>query len=170
MPTPSVRRFVASLLPAVILLAACASTVPRAPVTSLDPAGLSTLHRALDGQPATVVLAGGETAREVEDVEVGAETTSWREGDRARSVPTSQVCQVVRQIRFRAGKGYAWGTLACAPLAWGVGQAQRDPLAGLGAVLLVEGLCPLIGLFVAAGLKQPADRVVYASPSCGPAL
>lgn len=163
------RRLAAWLLLPAILLEACAS-VPRAPVTSLDPASLGVLHRALEDQPATLVLGSGEVVRDAEDVVMNAETTSWREGEHQRSVPSSQVCKVVRQVRFRAGKGYAWGLLACAPFAWAAADAQKDPLAGLGALLLTEGLCPLIGLLVGAVLKEPPDRVVYAAAeSCGPA-
>src|SRR5436309_11219064 len=117
MPSCFARGSVAWLLPPAVLLQACASSVPPAPVTSLDPANLAVAHRALEEQPATLVLASGEIVQDVEDVVLSAESTSWREGDRRREVPTSQVCKVIRQVRFRAGKGYAWGTLACAPVA-----------------------------------------------------
>lgn len=39
------RRLAAWLLPPTILLEPYASSVPRMPVTSLDPAGLAVLHR-----------------------------------------------------------------------------------------------------------------------------
>jgi hypothetical protein len=126
------------------------------------------VHRALQEEPATLVLASGEVVRDAQDVVVGAESTSWREGSRRRDVPTSQVCKVIHQIRFRAGKGYAWGALACAPIALGVGRAQSDPLAAIGDFILIQGLCPLIGIFIASGLKHPPDPVVYEAPgSCG---
>lgn len=159
------RGLVAWLLPPAILLQACASAVPPVPVTALDPANLAVVHRALEDQPVTLVLASGEVVREAEEVVVGPESTSWREDDRRREVPTSQVCKVIRQLRFRAGKGYAWGTLACAPIALGISSAQSDPFAGLGYLILIEGLCPLIGIFIARG---SSERVVYEAPGrCG---
>lgn len=165
------RKLVALLLPPVILAQACASGVPRTPLTSLDAAGLATVNRVIEGQPVALRLASGEVVKEAEDVTLTAETTSWRgDRDRQRSVPTSEVCQVTLQVRFRAGKGYAWGLLGCAPLAYAAGNANRDPLAGLFALLLVEGVCPFFGLGIAAGLKEPPDRVVYSAPGrCGAA-
>lgn len=165
------RRLVALLLPPAILAQACASGVPRAPLTSLDAAGLAAVNREIEGQPVLLRLAGGEVVKEAEDVTLTAETTSWRgDHDRQRIVPTKEVCQVTRQVRFRAGKGYAWGLLACAPLAYAASNANGDPLAGLGALLATEMLCPFLGMGIAAGLKQPPDRVVYTAPgSCAAA-
>jgi len=174
MPRSLARRPAVWLLTPLLLLEACASAVPHAPqppVTALDPPGLDAVRRALEGQPATLVIAGGEVVRDAEEVVLDADTTSWRDGEGRRSVPTAKVCKVVRQVRFRAGKGYAWGLLACAPVAWGVAQGEKDPLAGLGRLLLVEGICPLLGIFVASVLKNPPDRTVYAAAgsACEPA-
>ncbi|HSS51959.1 MAG TPA: hypothetical protein VLX28_23710 [Thermoanaerobaculia bacterium] len=165
------RKLVALLLPPVIFAQGCASGVPRAPVTSLDAVGLATVNRVIEGQPVALRLASGEVVKEAEEVTLTAETTSWRgDHDRQRTVPTKEVCEVILQIRFRAGKGYAWGLLGCAPLAYAAGNANKDPLAGLAALLLTEGLCPFIGMGIAAGLKQPADRLVYSAPgSCAAA-
>jgi hypothetical protein len=139
-------------------------------VTSIDPASLTVVHRALQGEPATLVLASGEVVRDAYDVVFGAESTSWRKGDRRRDVPTSQVCKVIHQIRFRAGKGYAWGALACAPIALAISRSQDDPIGAIGSFILIQGLCPLVGIFIASGLKEPPDPVVYTAPgSCGPA-
>jgi hypothetical protein len=163
------RKLVALLLPPVIFAQGCASGVPRAPLTSLDAVSLATVNRAIEGQPVSLRLASGEVVKEAEGVTMTAETTSWRgDNDRQRMVPTADVCQVILQVRFRAGKGYAWGLLACAPVAYAVGDANKDPLDGLFALLLTEALCPLIGIAVSAGLKQPPDRVVYSAPGpCG---
>jgi hypothetical protein len=122
----------------------------------------------IEGQPVALRLASGEVVKEAENVTMTAETTSWRgDHDRQRIVPTKEVCEVILQVRFRAGKGYAWGLLACAPLAYAAGNANKDPLAGLAALLLTEALCPFIGMGIVAGLKQPADRLVYSAPgSC----
>jgi hypothetical protein len=164
------RKLVALLLPPVIFAHGCASGVPRAPLTSLDAVNLATVNRVIEGQPVSLVLASGEVVKEAEDVTLTAETTSWRgDHDRQRTVPTAEVCKVILQVRFRAGKGYAWGLLACAPIAYATADAQRDPLAGLGVLLLTEALCPLAGIAVSAGLKQPPDRVVYSAASCGSA-
>jgi hypothetical protein len=163
------RKLVALLLPPVIFAQGCASGVPRTPLTSLDAVNLATVNRVIEGQPVSLHLASGEVVKEAEGVTLTAETTSWRgDHDRQRMVPTADVCQVILQVRFRAGKGYAWGLLACAPIAYGAADAQKDPLAGLGVLLLTEALCPLIGIAVSAGLKQPPDRVIYSAPgSCG---
>jgi len=163
------RKLVALLLPPVLFAQGCASGVPRAPLTSLDAVSLATVNRAIEGQPVSLRLASGEVVKEAEDVTLTAETTSWRgDHDRQRMVPTADVCQVILQVRFRAGKGYAWGLLACAPVAYAVGDATKDPLEGLFALLLTEALCPFIGMAVSAGLKQPPDRVVYSAPGpCG---
>jgi hypothetical protein len=165
------RKLVALLLPPVIFAQGCASGVPREPLTSLDAVNLARVNRVIEGQPVSLHLASGEVVKEAEDVTLTAETTTWRgDHDHRRSVPTAEVCQVILQVRFRAGKGYAWGLLACAPIAFAAGNSEQDPLEGLSLLLLTEALCPFIGMFAAAGLKQPPDRVVYAAPgSCGSA-
>ncbi|HEV7504087.1 MAG TPA: hypothetical protein VGS07_04180 [Thermoanaerobaculia bacterium] len=165
------RKLVALLLPPVLFAQGCASGAPRAPVTSLDAVTLATVNRAIEGQPVSLRLASGEVVKEAEEVTLTAETTSWRgDHDRQRIVPTKEVCEVILQVRFRAGKGYAWGLLACAPLAIVAARANEDPLAGLATLVLTEALCPFIGMGIAAGLKQPADRVVYSAPgSCAAA-
>ena len=167
------RRLVALLLPPVILAQACASGGPPLPATSLDPAPLAAVNRAIEDQPVKIQLASGEVVDDVEGVVMTAESTSWLVNHgRIRTVPTAEVCTVIRQVRFRAGKGYAWGLLACAPIAYGVanGSRDQDPLRGLGALLLTEMLCPFAGMLIAAGFKQPPDLVVYSAPgSCGPA-
>lgn len=164
------RKLVASLLPAVILTQACASGVPPVPVTSLDPAPLAVVNRAIESQPVMLQLASGEVIREAEGVVMTAESTSWQGGgDHVRTVPTAQVCKVIRQVRYRAGKGYAWGLLACAPVAYGLSHGKSDPLEGLAILFFSEALCGFAGMLVSAGFKQPPDRVVYSAPgSCGP--
>jgi len=165
------RKLVALLLPPVIFVQGCASGVPRAPVTTLDAVTLSTVNRAIAGQPVALQLASGEVVKEAEDVTLTAETTSWRgDHDRQRIVPTAEICKVTLQVRFRAGKGYAWGLLACAPIAYAAGNSERDPLEGLGVLLATELVCPFVGMIIGAGLKQPPDRVVYSAPAiCGAA-
>lgn len=166
------RKLVALLLPPVIFAQACASSAPRGPVTSLDALSLAAINREVEDQPVTIRLASGEVVKEAEGFTMTVETTSWRDGhDRGRAVPTAEVCQVVRQVRHRAGLGYAWGLLACAPIAIAAGRGEHgDPLAGLGTLLFTEALCPFLGMFIATGLKQPPDRVVYTAPGgCGTA-
>jgi len=166
------RKPVALLLPLVILFQACASSVPPSPVTSLDPLPLATVNRAIEDQPVALHLASGEVLREVEGVVMTAESTSWLGGgDRVRTVPTTEVCKVVRQVRHRAGKGYVWGLLACAPFAVAVSRdhSDFDPLEVLNAAAF-DALCAFAGMLIGAGFKQPPDRVVYVAPgSCGPA-
>jgi hypothetical protein len=69
MQRPVARRLIAWLLPMTILLEACASGVPPAPVTSLDPTSLAVLQRTLEDQPATLVLASGEVVRSADSDE-----------------------------------------------------------------------------------------------------
>jgi len=165
------RKLVALLLPPVIFAQACASSAPRGPVTSLDALTLAAINREVEDQPVAIRLASGELVKEAEGLTMTTETTSWRDGhDRGRAVPTTEVCQVVRQVRHRAGKGYAWGLLACAPVAIAAARADDDPFRSIGTLVFTEALCPFIGMFIAAGLKQPPDRVVYTAPGgCGTA-
>jgi hypothetical protein len=151
MPPCFARGFVAWLLPPALLLQACASTVPPVPVTSLDPANLAVVHRALEDQPVTLVLASGEVVREAEDVVVGAESTSWRPP---------------------AGGPYLSGLQGDSPAPVSSREGIRVGHPGLGSLILVEGLCPLIGILIARG---STERVVYEAPSrqrliagCGP--
>ena len=165
------RKSVASLLPLVILAQACASSVPPSPVTSLDPVPLATVNRAIEEQPVALYLASGEVIREAEGVVMTAESTSWLgDDDQVRTVPTSEVCKVVRQIRYRAGLGYAWGLLACVPLAVAVSRNDNDFTNGFLSAVASDLICGFAGMLIAAGFKQPPDRVVYVAPgSCGPA-
>jgi hypothetical protein len=162
------RRQLAWLLVSVLLLEACASGAPPPPATSTDAMGLAAVHHALEDQPATIELASGEIVRDAEGMVMTPESTSWRgDGDRERTVPTTQICKVTRQIRKRAGKGFAWGLLAGAPVAVVSANSSRDPLARLTLFLFTEALCGFLGMFVGAGLKKPPDRVVYtAAGSC----
>ena len=163
------RKVAALLLSTAILAQACASAPPSnsPPI----PPALAAANQAAEDQPVTLELRSGEVVREVEGLVMTAESTSWFDGEHARSVPTAEVCKVIRQIRHRAGKGYAWGLLGCAPVAIAISRDHNDdPLAGLGTLLLSEGLCALVGMFIASGMKQPPDRVVYTAPgACGPA-
>lgn len=160
------RKLAALLLSTALLTQACASAPSPSPP---HPPTLAEVNHAVEDEPVTVELRSGEVVREVEGLVMTAESTTWFDGDRARTVPTEEVCRVIRLIRHRAGKGYAWGLLGCAPLALAAGRSPRDPLAALGNLLLTEGLCPFIGMFIAAAAKEPPDRVVYTAPgSCGP--
>jgi hypothetical protein len=162
------RKLAALLLSTAILAQACASAPP--PGSPQIPPALAAVNQAVEDQPVTLELASGEVVREVEGLVMTADATSWFDGEHARTVPTAEVCKVIRQIRHRAGKGYAWGLLGCAPLAIAIGKSTDDPLAGLGRLVISEGLCAFFGMFVAAALKQPPDRVVYTAPgACGPA-
>ena len=165
------RRLVALLLPPAILVQACAGGAPAPPVTSLDAVTLSAVNRAIEGQPVALELASGEVVREVEGAVVTAESTSWLgDGDRMRTVPTSEVCKVSRQVRHRAGKGYLWGLVACIPVAVAANAQKSGDIGSSLQPIIAEALCAVLGMVVAAGLKLPRDRVVYSAPgSCGPA-
>jgi hypothetical protein len=165
----NMRRLIALLLPPAILVQACAGGAPAPPVTSLDAVTLSTVNRAIEGQPVALQLASGEVVREVEGAVMTAESTSWLgDGDRVRSVPTSEVCKVIRQVRHRAGKGYAWGLVACLPVAAVAAGSKNGDIGSALEPVIAEALCALLGMVAAAGLKLPRDRVVYSAPrGCG---
>jgi hypothetical protein len=164
------RKTIALLLTPALFAQACASAPPAsAPQT---PPTLEAINQMIEGQPVRLRLRSGEVVREAEEVVLTEDTTSWQEGGRRRSVPTADVCEVDRQIRHRAGKGYAWGLLGCAPVAIAISHSDRSevPLGQVASLLLSEGICAFIGMFIAAGLKEPPDRVVYTAPGdCAPA-
>lgn len=166
------RKLVALVLPLAILAQACASSGPPPPVTSLDPVPLATVNRAIEEQPVALYLASGEVVREAEGVVMTAESTSWLgDGGKVRTVPTTEVCKVVRQVRHRAGKGYAWGLLGCIPIAVAVSRRDNNDISGgVLSAMVADAFCAFAGMLIAAGFKQPPDRVVYVAPgSCGPA-
>jgi hypothetical protein len=165
------RRLMPRLALPALLAAGCASGGPPAPATG-GTSALDAANRALAEQPAIVELRSGEVARDVEGVVMTAETTSWRDGDRERTVPTVEVVKVTREIRFRAGKGLAWGLLVGVPVGLIVGSTQSGSanqgffaISDRAAATVVADLaCGLLGMVVAGVFRQPPDRVVYRAP------
>ena len=88
-----------------------------------------------------------------------------------RTVPTAEVCKVIRQVRHRAGKGYAWGLLGCIPIAVAVARRDNNDVSGgVLSAMVADAFCAFAGMLIAAGFKLPRDRVVYVAPgSCGSA-
>ncbi|HZF07382.1 MAG TPA: hypothetical protein VFE33_01195 [Thermoanaerobaculia bacterium] len=162
------RKLMALVLAPALLAQACASALP--PGSPGIPPNLASVNHVVEDQPVTVELRSGEVAREVEGLVMTADSTAWFDGDHARSVPTAEVCKVTLQIRHRAGKGYAWGLLGCAPVALVASHSEADPLDSLGRLLITEAVCALFGILVFSGMRVPPDRVVYTAPNaCGPA-
>lgn len=161
------RKLAALLLSTAVLAQACASAPP--PSSPQSPPPLAAVNQAAEGQPVTVELRSGEIVKSVEGFVMTVDSTVWFDGEHARSVPTAEICKVTRQISHRAGKGYAWGLLGCAPVALLAGQNEHDPFAGLGRLLATEAVCALAGILVFSGMHLPPDRVIYTAPTpCGP--
>jgi hypothetical protein len=157
------------LLLSPILVQGCASGgLPR--TSGGEPGGadrFEAVNRALEEQPAIVELASGETVHDVEEVKMTAESTSWRDGDRVRTVPTSEVRRIVRQVRFRAGKGLGWGAAGGAVAGYFIAAHQRDTsnqVLGFIAITVASGLA---GMFVTGVMRQPPDQVVYTAADTG---
>jgi hypothetical protein len=153
-----------------LLTSGCASGGPPRARTGETPA-LDEANRALEGQPATVELRSGEVARDVEGVVMTAETTSSRDGDRGRTVPTAEVARVTREVRFRVGKGLGWGLIVGVPLGFAIGSGASKRAEGIFAfsdrdatIVITDLACGLLGMVVAGILKLPPDRVAYVAP------
>jgi uncharacterized membrane protein YfcA len=84
-----------------------------------------------------------------------------------RTVPTAEVRRVVREIRFRAGKGLGWGAVAGVAVGALIGAHQKDSLNQAFTYLLSDVATALGGMFVTTVLRQPPDRVVYVAPAGG---
>ena len=167
------RRWMAMLMLLLPALAAqgCASAgLPRTgggPTGTAGAADFEAVNRTLEEQPAIVELRSGESVHDVEDVKMTAESTSWRDGDRVRTVPTAEVRRVVRQIRFRAGKGFGWGAAGGAVAGFFIAAHQRDPLNQVAGFLVIDLASGLAGMFVTTIMRQPPDQVVYVAPDAG---
>jgi hypothetical protein len=168
------RRWMAMLLlPALATLGCASSGLPRTgggPDGAAGAAGAAdfeAVNRTLVDQPAIVELRSGERVHDVEDVKMSAESTSWRDGDRVRTVPTAEVRRVVRQLRFRAGKGFGWGAAGGAVVGYFVAAHQRNADNQVLGFLVFDLASGLAGMFVTTVMRQPPDQVVYVAPDAG---
>lgn len=162
------RRWMAMLLLPVLATQGCASGgLPRTgggPGGTAGTADFEAVNRALAEQPAIVELRGGERVHDVEDVKMSAEATSWRDGDRVRTVPTAEVLRVVRQLRFRAGKGFGWGAAGGAVAGYFIAAHQHDTQNQVLGFIVLDIASGLAGMFVTTIMRQPPDQVVYVAP------
>ena len=162
------RRWMAMLLLPALATQGCASGgLPRTgggPAGTAGAADFEAVNRALADQPAIVELRSGETVHDVEEVKMTPESTSWRDGDRVRTVPTAEVRRVVRQIRFRAGKGFGWGAAGGAVVGYFVAAHQRNVDNQVLGFLVFDLASGLAGMFVTTIMRQPPDQVVYVAP------
>lgn len=160
------RREIALMLLLLVVAQGCATgRLARQPVvTGGGPADLEAVNRALEDQPAIVELKSGERVHDVEGVKMTAESTSWRDGDQVRTVPTAEVSRVTRQVRWRAAKGLAWGAVGGLPVALLINnnavRSRRSNNQGVVLVLAELGSAAL-GMFIAGAVRLPPDRVVY---------
>ena len=163
------RRELALVLLPLMMAQGCASGGSAPPVTG-GPPDLAAVNLALADEPATVELASGETVRDVEEVKMTGESTSWRDGDRVRTVPTAEVSRVTEQPRRRFAGGLGWGFLAGLPVAWLV--AAQQPMGRSTSIfsddqgtafVLAEAACGVAGMLITGRLRQP--RVVYLAPA-----
>jgi len=152
-----------------LVIQGCASGgLPR--TSGGEPGGadrFAAVNRALEEQPAIIELKSGETVRDVEEVKMTAESTSWRYGDRVRTVPTSEVRRVIRQVRFRAGKGLGWGAAGGAVAGYFIAAHQRDSTNQVLGFIVITVASGLAGMFVTGVMRQPPDQVVYTAPDAG---
>jgi hypothetical protein len=163
------RRWMAMLLLTALAAQGCASGgLPRTSgARAAGAADFEAVNRALEDQPAIVELRSGESVHDVEDVKMTAESTSWRDGDRVRTVPTAEVRRVVRQLRFRAGKGFGWGAAGGAVVGYFVAAHQRNSLNQAFGFIVFDLASGLAGMFVTTIMRQPPDQVVYVAPDAG---
>ncbi|HXO40368.1 MAG TPA: hypothetical protein VN999_02895 [Thermoanaerobaculia bacterium] len=165
------RRWMAMLLLPALATQGCASGgLPRTgggPTATAGAADFEAVNRTLEEQPAIVELRSGESVHDVEDVKMTAESTSWHDGDRVRTVPTAEVRRVVRQLRFRAGKGFGWGAAGGAVVGYFVAAHQRNADNQVLGFLIFDLASGLAGMFVTTVMRQPPDQVVYVAPGAG---
>lgn len=165
------RRWMAMLLLPALATQGCASGgLPRTgggPAGTAGAADFEAVNRTLEEQPAIVELRSGERVHDVEDVKMTAESTSWRDGDRVRTVPTADVRRVVRQLRFRAGKGFGWGAAGGAVVGYFIAAHQHDSENQVLGFILFDLASGLAGMFVTTIMRQPPDQVVYVAPGAG---
>jgi hypothetical protein len=171
------RREMALMLLPLMAAQGCASGgLSRQPMaTGGGPADFEAVNRSLADQLATVELKSGQKAKDVEDVRMTAESTSWRDGDQVRTVPTAEVSRVTREVRRRLWSGLGWGILAGIPVGLLVASGQKNPGGEFSIAsdqqvttfVLVDLACGLAGMAISGALRQP--RVVYAAAGAGPA-
>jgi hypothetical protein len=130
------------------------------------PADLVAVNNALADHPAIVELRGGEKVEDVEDVRMTAESTSWRDGDQVRTVPTAEVSRVTRQVRRRGWSGLGWGILAGLPVGWLVASTQHGEGTFISkqqatTFVLTDVACGLVGMIIDGSRRH--DQVVYAA-------
>jgi hypothetical protein len=170
------RRELALMLLPLLVAQGCASGgLARQPmVTGGGTADFEAVNRSLADQLATVELKGGQKAKDVEDVRMTAESTSWRDGDQVRTVPTADVSRVTREVRRRLWSGLGWGVLAGIPVGLLVASGQKNTSGGfyyiasdqqVTAFVLVDLACGLAGMAISGALRQP--RVVYVAAGAG---
>jgi hypothetical protein len=162
------RRWMAMLLLPALAAQGCASGgLPRTGGGAAGGADFEAVNRALAEQPAIVELRGGEVVHDVEEVKMTPGSTSWRDGDRVRTVPTAEVRRVVRQLRFRAGKGFGWGAAGGAVVGYFIAAHERNPSDQVLGFILFDLASGLAGMFVTTIMRQPPDQVVYVAPDAG---
>jgi hypothetical protein len=169
------RREMALMLLPLVMAQGCASGgLARQPLaTGGGPADFDAVNHSLADQLATVELKSGQKAKDVEDVRMTADSTSWRDGDQVRTVPTAEVSRVTREVRRRLWSGFGWGVLAGLPVGFLVASTQKSPSGYLNfasdqqvtTFVLVDLACGLAGMAISGALRQP--RVVYAAAGAG---
>ena len=166
------RREVALILLSLVTVQGCATgRMARQPLaTGGGPPDFEAINRALSDQPATVELKTGEQAKDVENVRMTAESTSWLADDRERTVATAEVSSVTRQVRRRLWSGFGWGALAGLPVAYLVANQQsKSTCSGIScsgvsdsqvvAFVLTDLACGMAGMVISGAFRQP--QVVY---------
>jgi hypothetical protein len=138
---------------------------------SLREAKLDEANARLDGQRATVELAGGEAFRHLSQVAIEPDRTSWSVGGTTvrREVPTAQVRRVLVEPESRAGLGFgigcAVGGTAVLTL-WSSNRFHGGSATDLVAAVIGTGF---VGFLIGASRRLQPPKVVYEAPAAAPA-
>jgi hypothetical protein len=175
------RKWMAFTL-ALVLAQGCASggiqpsstTVPGRDRQLESVERLQAINDDLEGVQATVELATGEVVTKAEAVQLGPESTSWRDAaGHERTVRTAEVVRVLRDPHHAAGKGFGYGAAAAVLPSYLVfnnagchSNCGDEPFSGAGrfaAGVLVVVAGGLIGMLIRVGTRHPV--VVYQAPA-----
>ncbi|HEY0781095.1 MAG TPA: hypothetical protein VGE98_01470 [Thermoanaerobaculia bacterium] len=150
------------LLPGLLAIG-CASAANPSMRRAEAPPDYQAINEDLEGDSATVELAGGEVIQKALWVSLGPQTSSWRDAaGNERSVPTADVRRVLQEPRHLLGRGFGYGALAALVPTFIAAEARASKdasLDGFAAVAVGVPIGGLLGMAVAESIRHPV--VVY---------